>query len=1297
MKKLFKIYLCTLLVILMGVFGVACRPNSTKQPTLVFEQADFSIRVGEERQLTATGENVVWSIENTAIATISETGLVVAVAEGETKVIVSDDNGSACCKVTVLPDADVPVLKLDAEKKVLKRGSTFFLDVQLFVGTEKIENAITYKSADNSIAIIDDNGVIAALNIGETIITVSYNCNGFSEDVEIELEVLEDIEFSLNRTEVALVVKEVYGSEMKNAETLSVSSLLVDKVAMDQSGIVWSIEDSSVATISNGVVTAVKEGQTVAKASYVLPRGKEIYCTVPVIVSREVIEYDEKGLINLTWDVGAAEKSEYAYLEMPQSFNVQEEEIVNILDKNGVVISENDGYAVKKDVLSNGTFAFTINTSDFIYKVEAIVTASYFEVNEFANQFPAGSLPTNVNPSSITLESEFAGRENVLHAKSNQNESQTGVWYNHVGTLNLWHYSPPFDNGYFLFELYMAENVKMAMYIGADTIAYYDATNKNFGHPSVKVLDEDGNETTFVYNAWNKIAINFSLVSDYVQAQRILFTWDNNFAVDGQTEYYLANMEFMSEDSYNAKYNDAYGYTVSFKTNDTNYTVENQIVPYWGKVEKPADPERDDFVGWYYNGKPFDFENDKVKGDMVLEAKYSVYVNYTVNHYVRTMGGLYHLQESEQLLGRFGSKATLVANDYDNYSVQADWNNVIKVEDGAVYSIYYEHDSYEFFSQRLTGEVVGLGATVHVKASDMSTLPEDDRRENAYYIKKTAVDATTRFGFTYTSDMLGQYLLFNVYYTAIGTNSGIAMFDKNGKTVSPYGYYNAAYDIISGVNEDFLNKWVTVAFYLDENAFDSNGTLYLSFVHNSANTLYYTDYALVDVATFQANFKQFTDKPYANEILPNGVTKYDASLDIFSKRGNTSVSAVSMSTAEYAYNGLIHVTRANGVGASNNEVIIRGSIAKPGNWIVLLMYIENGAGSNDYTWIYSGGGQSWSAYYTLDKQELYPASNGGWYFVAIKPTGYSYSLSDYLLCLFDWHETSVYIASLYVMSDEGYATYFGSEFTVNHILRDGDSVEVKESYKLMEVGDVTVTPNTYTGYVYTETVVEGNTINLYYDLDVVKTYTINHITRTRTEENIQETTIVDSLGVPTITPNTYAGFLYSVTLVNGTTLNVYYDIVGVTYHAATEEGLISARGAGTVIEKVVDGKTTITFNRSTNTTSGNEMMINAAGFTAGNYLVLKVNLTKTHDNPAWTWIQGEAQAWADYKDYAVDIDDSSSNEKGWGYVVFAAPTSEDGIWFYVNWFDWNWLGDIAVEGVYEMTSKAYNEFFGIDQ
>jgi hypothetical protein len=26
-------------------------------------------------------------------------------------------------------------------------------------------------------------------------------------------------------------------------------------------------------------------------------------------------------------------------------------------------------------------------------------------------------------------------------------------------------------------------------------------------------------------------------------------------------------------------------------------------------------------------------------------------------------------------------------------------------------------------------------------------------------------------------------------------------------------------------------------------------------------------------------------------------------------------------------------------------------------------------------------------------------------------------------------------------------------------------------------------------------------------------------------------------------------------------------------------------------------------------------------------------------------------------------------------------------------FDWNWLGDIAVEAVYEMTAEGYNFFF----
>ena len=196
---------------------------------------------------------------------------------------------------------------------------------------------------------------------------------------------------------------------------------------------------------------------------------------------------------------------------------------------------------------------------------------------------------------------------------------------------------------------------------------------------------------------------------------------------------------------------------------------------------------------------------------------------------------------------------------------------------------------------------------------------------------------------------------------------------------------------------------------------------------------------------------------------------------------------------------------------------------------------------------------------------------------------------------------------------------------------------------------------------------------------------------------MQATETVQSVEVPEVEANTYAGYTYSATIVDGAMINVYYDLVGVEYHAATESGLITSRGSSAITTKEVDGKAMISYVRTVAGASGNELMINVAGFTAGNYLVLKIKVTKTHDSIAYTWVQGAAQAWASYIDFAVDMDDASDGNKGWGYISFKAPTSADGSWFYVNLFDWNWLGDISIEAVYEITPEAYDTFFSVEE
>jgi len=63
-------------------------------------------------------------------------------------------------------------------------------------------------------------------------------------------------------------------------------------------------------------------------------------------------------------------------------------------------------------------------------------------------------------------------------------------------------------------------------------------------------------------------------------------------------------------------------YTISFNTNGGNEVVSQQVVK-GEKVERPANPSKEgyEFLGWYLNGKYFDFETE-VEANLTLDAKW---------------------------------------------------------------------------------------------------------------------------------------------------------------------------------------------------------------------------------------------------------------------------------------------------------------------------------------------------------------------------------------------------------------------------------------------------------------------------------------------------------------------------------------------------------------------------------------------------------------------------------------------------------------------------------------------------
>ena len=128
-------------------------------------------------QLEATvqpeGTKIIWGSSNTSVATVSDNGLVKAVGAGTAVITAKTAIGgrTASCRITV---AD-PSIKLDKSSVDLYIGGTATLSTTVV----PTGSAVTWKSADTSIATVS-GGKITAVAAGNTTVTASITVNGKS-------------------------------------------------------------------------------------------------------------------------------------------------------------------------------------------------------------------------------------------------------------------------------------------------------------------------------------------------------------------------------------------------------------------------------------------------------------------------------------------------------------------------------------------------------------------------------------------------------------------------------------------------------------------------------------------------------------------------------------------------------------------------------------------------------------------------------------------------------------------------------------------------------------------------------------------------------------------------------------------------------------------------------------------------------------------------------------------------------------------------------------------------------------
>lgn len=299
---------------------------------------------GDELQLSvsyqpenAVTSSLTWKSADPKVATVSESGLVKAVAEGETTITATTAEGkTAGCTVTVRNNViEVTALTIAPESTQIYVGST-----ATFTATISPENAtdktISWSSSDTSVATVA-GGIVTAVAPGTAVITATAN-NGVKASANVTVLAVECEGLSLNYTEFS----------GKPGETLQLTATITPENTTNKN-VSWSSSDTNVATVSStGLVTLIDEGEATVVATC---GSQTAICEVTVYPIQEYVEVEEVVLDPSELIIMVGEKYALTATILPDNatdtsliWTSSEETVASV--ENGVITAIKAGTAI---------------------------------------------------------------------------------------------------------------------------------------------------------------------------------------------------------------------------------------------------------------------------------------------------------------------------------------------------------------------------------------------------------------------------------------------------------------------------------------------------------------------------------------------------------------------------------------------------------------------------------------------------------------------------------------------------------------------------------------------------------------------------------------------------------------------------------------------------------------------------------------------------------------------------------------------------------------------------------------
>lgn len=311
-----------------------------------------TVRIGESLQLTAivlpstaTDSSVIWLSENEGVATVTDNGLVTAISAGKATITASAGSVSAEIAITV-ESSQVDNISLNLTNLVMKVGGEVTLIATISPETAS-NKELTWISSNYSIATVDNNGVVKAVDLGECdIVVTSKDGSGVSATCHVKVE-------STPAESISIFPEGPF--MLKIGESVLLDAIVLPENTTNKS-VIWESQSDAVLVDSNGLVTAVKPvNNNWIKATNAAGIYDIVYVTVePTMVQH--IEFD-KPTVNLK--VGDSEiLNTHVFPEDATNKNLvytSKDPSIATVDANGVVTAINIGETTIKALATDGS------------------------------------------------------------------------------------------------------------------------------------------------------------------------------------------------------------------------------------------------------------------------------------------------------------------------------------------------------------------------------------------------------------------------------------------------------------------------------------------------------------------------------------------------------------------------------------------------------------------------------------------------------------------------------------------------------------------------------------------------------------------------------------------------------------------------------------------------------------------------------------------------------------------------------------------------------------------------------